>query len=179
MNNLNPKQFEELKTKFFTALDEMSDDVMVIDPESSSIFLSFMDEMNINALYDELSKKTHILKAMELRLEHYFEYKLDKASLVTLLDISDGAIGRAILLLYYIQRIIMVKKIEPDRPDNTYSLDKLIQIFDNGFPTTETMHTCWEKLKIDSKKEFGLTFGSDNLMDYFSFKSQINEESGN
>lgn len=172
---MNKAIFETLKDKLYNALDELRTDKT--DTPLSSIFmeLAMMDEESIDTLYNEFDNRTHVLKVMQKRLEHSFDYKLPKATLILILELGNGLTGSCLVFLYLIQRIIMVENIDPVNLDNTYSFEQFIKMFEHGFPTEESLHRFWDKQKINPK-QLGMGFGSDNLIDYFSFKTVQDEQ---
>ena len=134
-----------------------------MDTELASIFISFASSKDSDINVDKARKTIAVFSAIEKRLKASFTITLDNRTLLFLITVNDGVIGKCIIYLFYMQYIAKKKNIQ-----NIDFLSFSTQFFPHGFPDDGGLKKVWEGQKIKRGTSF-----SDNLVDYSSASKSI------
>jgi hypothetical protein len=136
-----------------------------MDDEESKIMMMLLlyKDPEINMMYDDILKASHIAKILVSRAE-YAGLKMDKKSFIMISMMCETP-GAAVMYVYY----LLYKSKELG--EKIISFETLCSsIFPWGFFTEETLHFYWDEQKV---KKSNTQAGTDNLLDYHEASSSL------
>ena len=160
------KQKDAIETYFCEPLDKNGKkEAMTDDLSKVFITLCMVKDGEVEEMYEEFKKVSHIFKILESRAE-FAGLKADKKTMIMISCICSSP-GGAVMYVYYL--LYKIKKLGL----NELSFEKMsTDIFPFGFFSDDTLSYYWDTQKVNRGVE---GMGSDNLLDYSEAAKSLTE----